>query len=114
MSSKQMVDYLTRKHIRSSYPLGTEAGQTVPHSHFHIIPRLSDEARKASDISDAERKNIALGEGPRTKLSDDEGTELSRLIQVGIEKEIKLLQAAGDFVEESGFYMRTGERGIKL
>jgi diadenosine tetraphosphate (Ap4A) HIT family hydrolase len=38
---------------------GAEAGQTVPHSHFHIIPRLG-EARDPSDISDAEKKTLPL------------------------------------------------------
>jgi diadenosine tetraphosphate (Ap4A) HIT family hydrolase len=51
---------------------GSEAGQTIPHSHFHIIPRLGS-ARDASDITDAERKNLALGEGPRIKLDHEEG-----------------------------------------
>jgi diadenosine tetraphosphate (Ap4A) HIT family hydrolase len=93
---------------------GAEAGQTVPHSHFHIIPRLGA-ARDASDISDAERKNIALGEGPREKLADGEGTELSKLIKVELEKEIKQLRDVGDaFNMEEELHLQTKERGLKL
>jgi len=52
---------------------GAEAGQTVPHVHFHVIPRAGDEAMAASDMGDAERSNIALGEGPRERLEEEEG-----------------------------------------
>jgi diadenosine tetraphosphate (Ap4A) HIT family hydrolase len=86
----------------------------VPHSHFHIIPRLG-EARVPEDISDAERKNIALGEGPREKLADGEGTELSKLIKTELKKEIKQLEEVGDaFNVEEELYVRTKERGLKL
>ena len=86
----------------------------MPHSHFHIIPRLG-EARDASDISDAERKNIALGEGPREKLADDEGTKLSKLIKLELEKEIRQLQDVdGAFKVEEELYVQTKERGLKL
>ena len=86
----------------------------MPHSHFHIIPRLG-EARDASDISDAERKNIALGEGPREKLADEEGTELSKLVKAELEKEIKQLQDKGDaFNVEEELHVQTKERGLKL
>jgi hypothetical protein len=70
---------------------GSEAGQTVPHSHFHIIPRLGG-SRCASDITDAERKNLALGEGPRIKLDHEEGTQLCIGIQFALRHEIRLLQ----------------------
>ena len=86
----------------------------MPHSHFHIIPKLY-EARDPSDISDAERKNIALGEGPRVKLADDEDTELSKLIKVELQKEIKQLQDNGDaFNVEEELHMQTKDRGLKL
>ncbi|PMD63804.1 HIT-like protein [Hyaloscypha bicolor E] len=71
---------------------GSEAGQTVPHSHFHIIPRLGG-PRGATDISDAERKNLALGEGPRIKLDHEEGTQLCIAIQFALRQEIRKLQA---------------------
>ena len=100
--------------LRSDNCTGAEAGQTVPHSHFHIIPRLG-ETRDSSDISDAERKNIALGEGPRERLADGEGTELSKLIKVELEKEIKRLQDVdGAFKVEEELYVQTKERGLKL
>jgi diadenosine tetraphosphate (Ap4A) HIT family hydrolase len=41
--------------------VGKGAGQTVPHVHFHIIQRPGEE--KGSEMTDAERKSIALGEG---------------------------------------------------
>lgn len=86
----------------------------MPHSHFHIIPRLGA-ARDPNDITDAERKNIALGEGPREKLADEEGTELSALIKAELEKEIKQLRDVGDAsnVDEE-LHMQTKERGLKL
>ena len=70
---------------------GSEAGQTVPHSHFHIIPRLGG-SRDATDITDAERKNLALGEGPGIKLDHDEGSKLCKGIQVALRHEIRTLQ----------------------
>jgi hypothetical protein len=70
---------------------GSEAGQTVPHSHFHIIPRLGP-ARDATDITDAERRNLALGEGPRIKLDDIEGNNICNGIQAALHQEIKKLQ----------------------
>jgi diadenosine tetraphosphate (Ap4A) HIT family hydrolase len=75
-----------------NFLVGSEAGQTVPHSHFHIIPRLGG-PRGATDISDAERKNLALGEGPRIKLDHEEGTQLCIAIQFALRQEIRKLQA---------------------
>jgi hypothetical protein len=70
---------------------GSEAGQTVPHSHFHIIPRLGS-ARDADEIMDAERKNLALGEGPRIKLDHEEGIQICIGIQFALRQEIRMLQ----------------------
>ena len=86
----------------------------MPHSHFHIIPRLG-EARDPNDISDAERKNIALGEGLREKLADAEGIELSKLLKAELKKEIKQLQEAGDATNvEEELYVQIKDRGLKL
>ncbi|KUJ09301.1 HIT-like protein, partial [Mollisia scopiformis] len=71
---------------------GSEAGQTIPHSHFHVIPRSAPgngKARDASEIGDAERKNIALGEGPRVKLEDGEGRKLMELIKEKVKGEVE-------------------------
>jgi diadenosine tetraphosphate (Ap4A) HIT family hydrolase len=95
---------------------GAEAGQTVPHVHFHIIPRLG-EVRNPGDITDAERKNIALGEGPRVKLGDEEGTELSGHIKAELVKETQKLKDAGE-VEVGGegdvLFANVVGRGLKL
>ncbi|KAK0105230.1 hypothetical protein ONS95_004378 [Cadophora gregata] len=74
---------------------GAESGQTVPHSHFHIIPRLGL-PRHASDITDAERKNIVLGEGPREKLDPEDGKRISEGIKRALVEEIEKLRARGD------------------
>ena len=93
---------------------GAEAGQTVPHVHFHIIPRLG-EVRNPGDITDAERKNIALGEGPRVKLGDEEGTELSGLIKAELVKEMEKLNDAGEVeVGGNGKVLSVNTAGIRL
>jgi hypothetical protein len=72
--------------------LGAEAGQTVPHVHYHIIPReRTGESVGESDMTDAERKNLVLGEGPRLLLEREDGEEISRLIRGGIKRELDVL-----------------------
>lgn len=97
---------------------GTEAGQTVPHSHFHIIPRLSEEggqARDANDIGDVERKNIALGEGPRVKLNDDEGRRLIEAIKEKIKADVDKMSASGELGgADDCLYIKFGVGGLKL
>jgi len=93
---------------------GADAGQTVPHSHFHVIPRSKEQGNK-DDISDAERKNLALGEGPRDRLQAEDGVELSKLIKEEVTKEIKRLRAVGSVVDENGeLWMRSEAKGLKL
>jgi diadenosine tetraphosphate (Ap4A) HIT family hydrolase len=103
MLFKQMVSIsifeLSSLHRKALICSGTEAGQTVPHSHFHIIPRLSErgsQARDASEIADAERKNIALGEGPRVKLEDSEGKRLMELINEKVTLEVDEMKSKGE------------------
>jgi len=101
---------------------GTEAGQTVPHSHFHVIPRLGEgggKARAANEISDAERKNIALGEGPRVKLEDGEGRRLMELIKERVKAEVESLKVKGEVASEGeeGLFVKFGGGaggGLKL
>jgi len=96
MSCRQMVRQGLNNHSRISSPLtlpGTEAGQTVPHSHFHIVPRSGSDS--AAAMTDAERKNLVLGEGPRAKLDAFEGERLSTLIKAEVAKEINRLRDDG-------------------
>ncbi|KAE8454535.1 hypothetical protein EG329_000158 [Mollisiaceae sp. DMI_Dod_QoI] len=100
---------------------GTEAGQTVPHSHFHVIPRLGEgerggKARAADEIGDAERKNIALGEGPRVKLVDGEGRRLMELVKERVKDEVEGFKAKGEVAGEGeeGLFVRFGGGGLKL
>jgi hypothetical protein len=101
--------------LRLATGLGAEAGQTVPHLHYHIIPRLR-EVRDPADITDAERKNIALGEGPRVKLEVEDGTRLSGLIKAELAKEIRKLKAEGEVVVGEGgeLVVKVSGNGLKL
>lgn len=93
---------------------GAESGQTVPHSHFHIIPRLGM-PREASDITDAERKNIVLGEGPREKLNTDDGQRISEGIKSALHAEIEKLKAGGEIAGvEGALSVEIGGNGLKL
>ncbi|KAH8753393.1 HIT-like domain-containing protein [Hyaloscypha sp. PMI_1271] len=93
---------------------GSEAGQTVPHSHFHIIPRFGG-PRGATDISDAERKNLALGEGPRIKLDHEEGTQLCIAIQFALRQEIRKLQTGKELGgSDEELFVNLHGHGLKL
>ncbi len=93
---------------------GSEAGQTVPHSHFHIIPRLGS-ARDANDITDAERKNLALGEGPRIKLDHEEGIQLCIGIQFALRQEIRTLQTGKELGgSDEELFVNLHGSGLKL
>lgn len=93
---------------------GAESGQTVPHSHFHIIPRLGI-PRDASDITDAERKNIVLGEGPREKLDAEDGKRISEGIKSALKEEIEKLKVGGQIAGvESALSVEVGGDSLKL
>ncbi|PVH86355.1 HIT-like protein [Cadophora sp. DSE1049] len=93
---------------------GAESGQTVPHSHFHIIPRLGI-PRDASDITDAERKNIVLGEGPKEKLDAEDGKRISEGIKSALREEMEKLRAGGEIAGvEGALSVEVGENGLKL
>lgn len=120
---RAVIGALGRKTEEASWNViqanGTEAGQTVPHSHFHVIPRLGEvdeKARDASEIGDAERKNIALGEGPRVKLDDGEGRRLMELIKERIKVEVEDMKARGEVggEGEAGLLVKFGGGELKL
>jgi diadenosine tetraphosphate (Ap4A) HIT family hydrolase len=93
---------------------GSEAGQTVPHCHSHIIPRLGG-SRDATDITDAERKNLALGEGPRVKLDHEEGSSLCRGVQIALRHEIRTLQIGRELGgSDENLFVNTHGSGLKL
>ncbi len=93
---------------------GSEAGQTVPHSHFHIIPRIGG-SRDATDITDAERKNLALGEGPRVKLDHEEGNRLCHGIQAALRQEIRALQTEKELGgSDAELFVNMLGNGLKL
>ena len=58
--------------------------------------------RDASDITDAERKNIVLGEGPREKLNVDDGKRISEGIKSALREEIKKLKTGGEIAGVEG------------
>lgn len=74
------------------------------------------ETRDASDIGDAERKNIALGEGPRVNLDDSDGRKLVDLIKERVKVEVEEMKAKGDMGSEgeAGLVVKFGVGGLKL
>ena len=87
----------------------------MPHAHFHIIPRKGTTEREG-EMMDAERKNIALGEGPRENLDPEHGEKIALLVKLEVTKEIQRLREEGDVVvgEEGEVLGRVSERGLKL
>lgn len=72
-------------------------------------------ARDASEITDAERKNIVLGEGPREKLDAEDGKRISEGIKTVLAEEIEKLRAGGEIVDVEGVLsIKIGGKGLKL
>jgi hypothetical protein len=108
----RLFEFMIQHH--NDFLAGSEAGQTVPHSHFHIIPRLGS-ARDASDITDAERKNLALGEGPRIKLDHEEGIQLCIGIQFALRQEIRTHQTGKELGgSDEELFVNLHGSGLKL
>jgi hypothetical protein len=74
-------------------------------------------ARAVGDITDAERKNLVLGEGPRVLLKREEGVELVERIKEVLKEEIKILRHKGE-IEDVGsvgdWVLKVGEDGLQL
>jgi hypothetical protein len=75
------------------------------------------EAREVGEITDAERKNLVLGEGPRVLLRREEGIELVGRIKEVLKEEIKILRHKGE-IEDVGsvgdWVLKVGEDGLQL
>jgi len=75
------------------------------------------EAREVGEITDAERKNLVLGEGPRVLLKREEGIDLVGRIKAGLKEEIKTLRHKGE-IEDVGsvgdWVLKVGEDGLQL
>ena len=60
---------------------------------------------------------MALGEGPRIRLEDGEGTEISEGVKVEVGKEIEWLKEVGEIEvagEENELLMKISGGGLKL
>lgn len=64
--------------------LGIRASQTVPHVHFHIIPRPASGAD-----APAGGGWVMFGRGQRDELMDDEAEELVVLLRNELAREVK-------------------------
>jgi len=75
------------------------------------------EAREVGEITDAERKNLVLGEGPRVLLKREEGIELVGRIKEVLKEEIKILRHKGE-IEDVGsvgdWVLKVGDDGLQL
>lgn len=74
-------------------------------------------ADRLGEMGDEERKNIALGEGPRAKLEAEDGRTVSSLVKAEVQKEIKKLREQGFIVGMEGssdIFGKTDPIGLKL
>lgn len=70
-----------------------------------------------SEMTDAERKNLVLGEGPRVRIERGEGDEISRLVREEIAKEMEELVERGELVRgeaDGELWARVQEGRLKL
>ncbi|KFZ15189.1 hypothetical protein V501_02832 [Pseudogymnoascus sp. VKM F-4519 (FW-2642)] len=105
---------------------GPQAGQTIKHAHFHIIPRPRPEmlslfgtSRDVSAVLDYDRRVVTVAEGLGTRLGDDEGLETCMMIKTALRKEILRLKREGKIVQgeedwELWSITERGERGMRL
>jgi hypothetical protein len=55
-----------------------------------------------SVMTDAERKNLVLGEGPRVRLEKEDGEAISKIVRGEIAKEVEALLGRGEIVRGEG------------
>ncbi|EEP80528.1 predicted protein [Uncinocarpus reesii 1704] len=78
---------------------GLRAAQTVPHAHFHIIPRPPLEKITPSKMS-----WVMFGRGQRDELEDDEGQKLATQLRAELAKEVaKIKETDGVDLDEDCF-----------
>jgi len=53
-------------------------------------------------MTDAERKNLVLGEGPRVWLEKEDGEAISKIVRGEIAKEVEALLERGEMVRGDG------------
>jgi hypothetical protein len=63
-----------------------------------------------SVMTDAERKNLVLGEGPRVRLEKEDGEAISKIVRGEIAKEVEALLGRGEIVRGE----RDGEMWAKV
>lgn len=70
--------------------LGIHAAQVVPHVHYHIIPRPSNEEREQPIRKEGARWLISkYGDGIRTDLDDEEGATVAGEIRDNVFSELQ-------------------------
>lgn len=78
-------------------PTGIHAAQVVPHVHYHIIPRPSNEERERLTHKSGARWLISrYGDGIRTDLDDEEGAAVAREIRNSVFKELEEMKQNTD------------------
>ena len=127
---------LDRWLTRGLSSIGHEAGQTVPHTHFHIIPRGGEGQREATDTlngktrgyvsirnfglkieeTDVNRFEVAMG--MEKKLYPKEAKALMKSIKDGVRQEVDELRSSG-VITDGRFLWEywgsvEGRRGLKL
>ncbi|KAI5284977.1 hypothetical protein KEM54_000913 [Ascosphaera aggregata] len=86
---------------------GIRASQTVPHVHFHIVPRPPMDYEKASlnsGVNQRETAAIVLGKGQRDDLDDEDAGRLSSLLRNELAAEIERVKKVEGIDLDGDFY----------
>ena len=76
---------------------GPRAAQTVPHVHFHIIPRPGE---GSAVVAQSERAWLMFGRGRREELDEEEGAEMARRLREAVRTELREGQEEEEEEEE--------------